>query len=263
MAEFDENTFEDVETEETISEEQKVETTTETVETETEETEETETTEQVETEEVKAYRADQSKKDKRISTLEKDKSASDKTVNELMDRLSKLEKPEEKNTLVKPVRPAKPAGYNRLDSNTDEESVSGKYAEALEQYHFDMEDYREAVDTKRQEKDQVEEDRVLRVKQSTDYANQQIAAYMELGLSKPEAVECFEWYWTNEESKAPEVLVSNWKSATKGKPRPPSKGKPKIPLPLGISGGETNKKTVTDDDAFHDNTFEKPEERTI
>ena len=211
---------------------------------------------------VKAYREDQSKKDKRISALEKENSKYKQGMDELGGRLEKLETPEQ-DVLTKPVRPTKPHGYDATDASTDPESISWKYREAREKYIDDVEDYRDTVETNRQADIQADKNAKLRVEQSTKYANEQIASYQEQGLSHAEAVECFDWWFTKDESRSPEVLVSGWKNKTQGAPRPTPKKKIDSPLPPGVDGGITDQKTKTVDDAFYDDFVETEDRREL
>tara|TARA_R100001244_G_C5171601_1_gene131720 strand:+ start:3285 stop:4091 length:807 start_codon:yes stop_codon:yes gene_type:complete len=216
------------------------------------------------TDAVKAYRADQSKKDKRISALEAENANYRQVTDELGGRLNNLEKPPEpKNVLTKPERPKKPHGYNKVDAYTDPDTDSYAYNEALEQHVLDMEDFRDAVDANRQEEIQADKDAKSRVKQSTDFANSEIAKYQKQGLTQAEAIECFDFYYNKDESRDANFLVGNWKTKTKGSPRPPSKGKLKTPLPPGIDGGITDQLTMTVDDAMFERIKEVPDERQL
>lgn len=192
-------------------------------------------------------REEQSKTDVIISTLQKENSAYKQEISGLGDRLVKLETPPQA-VLTRPIKPVKPQGFNRVDGQTDPETPSYAYNEAIEQYRFEMDDYNEKREIAMDEANQ----KAQIVKDQSDLAGKHIAAFQKEGLNPADAIDCWNFYWQNADSQDPKFLVENWKLKEHGKPRPKDPEKLKTPPPPGVGGGLTTDKTKTNTDLFNE-----------
>lgn len=192
----------------------------------------------------------QSLADKRLAELERLRIENEKLQQEIAPKAVTPD------PLTPPVKPQKPAGYNRVDALTDPESPSFKYEEAMSDYRDQMNDY--SMRLLEEKTKPFEEDRKRKLEEAEylQRKSQALSQFQAVGLDAVESEKAFKFF-SSEDSLKPENLVKMWKAYVKSLDAPNQqkvnnmnqRQSMKEPLPVGVAGGQSQ--VLDDGDSFN------------
>jgi len=151
--------------------------------------------------------------------------------------------------LVRPIRPVKPADYNRLDGMSDPTSESYKWESAMEDYRTQKEDYQDAIQARQEQLQQSKANMEAAAQKAARAKSDMISMIMvETGGDPKKAEEIYDFWVNNQDSRNPRNLVKAFEAIKGGngnggkKHTEPDK---RDALPPGIGAGENE--DLTDD----------------